>query len=254
MAPTAFRRPCPGLARPRQPLRIVIPNGCRPVTPGMPAWSLPTWTISSPGSRPTAWHGRTRLRRGISPRSCTPGEPPARRRSPRTPTPISWPAAGGSRSAAAWRPGGDAGRPAALPRQRPAGHRHRPYVQRRPGGVARPGRPPRPGPVRTVLEDHKALPDRGQVRRPHRLPRAGPGAGRRRHQFPAAAHRGRIPPPATVREAFARHTGRHLLEGYGLTEATCASTFTPPGVQRPGSVGRPLPGQQVKAVRIGDDG
>ena len=65
---------------------------------------------------------------------------------------------------------------------------------------------------------------------------------------------GASPLPATVREAFARHTGRHLLEGYGLTEATCASTFTPPGVQRPGSVGRALPGQQVKAVRIGDDG
>ena len=65
---------------------------------------------------------------------------------------------------------------------------------------------------------------------------------------------GASPLSATVREAFARHTGQHLLEGYGLTEATCASTFTPPGVQRPGSVGRALPQQQVKAVRIGDDG
>jgi fatty-acyl-CoA synthase len=60
--------------------------------------------------------------------------------------------------------------------------------------------------------------------------------------------------PASVREDFARHTGRRLLEGYGLTEATCASTFTPPGQERPGSVGRALPGQQVKSVRIGDDG
>jgi fatty-acyl-CoA synthase len=57
-----------------------------------------------------------------------------------------------------------------------------------------------------------------------------------------------------VREAFARHTGRRLLEGYGLTEATCASSFTPPGEERPRSVGRPLPGQQIKPVRIGDDG
>ena len=65
---------------------------------------------------------------------------------------------------------------------------------------------------------------------------------------------GAAPLPASVREAFARHTGRRLLEGYGLTEATCASTWTRPGEERPGSVGRALPGQQVKAVRIGDDG
>ena len=31
-----------------------------------------------------------------------------------------------------------------------------------------------------------------------------------------------------MREAFAAHTGLHLLEGYGLTEATCASTWTRP--------------------------
>jgi fatty-acyl-CoA synthase len=65
---------------------------------------------------------------------------------------------------------------------------------------------------------------------------------------------GASPLPASVREDFTRHTGRRLLEGYGLTEATCGSTFTPPGEERPGSVGRALPGQQVKAVRIGDDG
>ena len=65
---------------------------------------------------------------------------------------------------------------------------------------------------------------------------------------------GASPLPASVREAFARHTGRRLLEGYGLTEATCASTWTRPGEEQPGSVGRVLPGQQVKAVLIGDDG
>jgi len=65
---------------------------------------------------------------------------------------------------------------------------------------------------------------------------------------------GAAPLPSSVREAFAQHTGRKLLEGYGLTEATCASTWTRPGEERPGSVGRVLPGQQVKAVRIGDDG
>ena len=63
---------------------------------------------------------------------------------------------------------------------------------------------------------------------------------------------GAAPLPSSVREDFAAHTGRHLLEGYGLTEATCASTWTRPGEERPGSVGRVLPGQQIKAVRIGD--
>ena len=65
---------------------------------------------------------------------------------------------------------------------------------------------------------------------------------------------GASPLPATVREDFAAHTGRRLLEGYGLTEATCASTWTRPGEERPGSVGRVLPGQQIKAVKTGADG
>jgi len=65
---------------------------------------------------------------------------------------------------------------------------------------------------------------------------------------------GAAPLPSSVREDFAAHTGRRLLEGYGLTEATCATTWTRPGDERPGSVGRVLPGQQVKAVRIGDEG
>ena len=65
---------------------------------------------------------------------------------------------------------------------------------------------------------------------------------------------GASPLPAAVREAFAQRTGVGLLEGYGLTEATCASTWTRPGEERAGSVGRALPGQQVKAVRISSDG
>ncbi len=65
---------------------------------------------------------------------------------------------------------------------------------------------------------------------------------------------GASPLPSSVREGFARHTGVRLLEGYGLTEATCASAFTPLGGERAGSVGQVLPGQQVKAVRVGDDG
>jgi len=65
---------------------------------------------------------------------------------------------------------------------------------------------------------------------------------------------GAAPLPPAVRDGFAQHTGRRLLEGYGLTEATCASTWNRPGADRPGSVGQALPGQQVKAVQAGADG
>jgi fatty-acyl-CoA synthase len=65
---------------------------------------------------------------------------------------------------------------------------------------------------------------------------------------------GASPLPSAVRDGFARHTGLSLLEGYGLTEATCASTWNRPGADRPGSVGKALPGQRVKAVRAGGDG
>jgi fatty-acyl-CoA synthase len=65
---------------------------------------------------------------------------------------------------------------------------------------------------------------------------------------------GASPLPASVREGFARHTGVRLCEGYGLSEATCASTVTPVGEDRPGSVGQALPGQHVKAVRLEENG
>jgi fatty-acyl-CoA synthase len=65
---------------------------------------------------------------------------------------------------------------------------------------------------------------------------------------------GASPLPASVREDFAAHSGRRLLEGYGLTEATCATTWTRPSEERPGSVGRVLPGQQIKAVTAGAGG
>ena len=65
---------------------------------------------------------------------------------------------------------------------------------------------------------------------------------------------GAAPLPAAVRDGFAAHTGVALLEGYGLTEATCASCFTRPGRAHAGSVGTRLPYQQVKAVRAEDDG
>lgn len=40
-----------------------------------------------------------------------------------------------------------------------------------------------------------------------------------------------------------------IVEGYGLTEATCVSTLNPKdGVRKVGSIGLPLPGQEVKIV------
>lgn len=43
--------------------------------------------------------------------------------------------------------------------------------------------------------------------------------------------------------------GIPIIEGYGLTEATCVSTLNPRhGEQKVGSIGRPLPGQMVKIL------
>lgn len=60
--------------------------------------------------------------------------------------------------------------------------------------------------------------------------------------------------PAAVRDAFEGATGVPLLEGYGLTEATCASVRTYPQLPRAGSVGQRMPYQQVAVVRIEEDG
>ena len=57
-----------------------------------------------------------------------------------------------------------------------------------------------------------------------------------------------------MRDGFQAHTGVTLLEGYGLTEATCASARTFPDAPRPGSVGQRLPYQRMKAVRVRADG
>jgi fatty-acyl-CoA synthase len=60
--------------------------------------------------------------------------------------------------------------------------------------------------------------------------------------------------PVSVRKDFESHTGVRLVEGYGLTEATCASARSFPDDPRPGSVGQRMPYQQVKAVSIDNDG
>ena len=61
---------------------------------------------------------------------------------------------------------------------------------------------------------------------------------------------GAAPLPSSVAEAYAAHTGAPLLEGYGLTEGTCASSRNWPGGLRAGTVGQRLPYQEAKAVAV----
>jgi len=66
---------------------------------------------------------------------------------------------------------------------------------------------------------------------------------------------GAAPMPPEVFRRFEQLTGLRILEGYGLTEATCASCLNPPaGERRIGSVGLAMPYQKVKAVVIDADG
>ncbi|MFD7454862.1 acyl-CoA synthetase [Kitasatospora sp. NPDC059827] len=59
---------------------------------------------------------------------------------------------------------------------------------------------------------------------------------------------GASPLPEAVRAAFEARTGVTLVEGYGLTEATCASARSFPDAPRPGAVGQRMPYQRVKVV------
>jgi acyl-CoA synthetase (AMP-forming)/AMP-acid ligase II len=57
---------------------------------------------------------------------------------------------------------------------------------------------------------------------------------------------GAAPMPAQQIARFEDRFGVPILEGYGLSEGTCASTINPArGPRKPGTVGRPLPGQRV---------
>jgi long-chain acyl-CoA synthetase len=60
------------------------------------------------------------------------------------------------------------------------------------------------------------------------------------------------PLPAAVREAFTAKFGVPIYEGYGLTETIGPIAFNVPGAIEPGSVGRLIPGAEVKTVD--DDG
>jgi long-chain-fatty-acid--[acyl-carrier-protein] ligase len=47
--------------------------------------------------------------------------------------------------------------------------------------------------------------------------------------------------------------GSQLLEGYGITECSPVVSVNPPGANRPGTVGRPLPGVEVCVVDLDSD-
>jgi acyl-CoA synthetase (AMP-forming)/AMP-acid ligase II len=64
---------------------------------------------------------------------------------------------------------------------------------------------------------------------------------------------GAAPAPPELLAAVERRFGFPLVEGYGLSEGTCASTCNPvDGVRKPGTVGPALPGQLVAIM--GPDG
>ncbi|UUZ70575.1 AMP-binding protein [Polaromonas sp. P2-4] len=57
---------------------------------------------------------------------------------------------------------------------------------------------------------------------------------------------GAAPAPADLLKNFEERYGFPLIEGYGLSEGTCASTLNPvDGLRKPGSVGLPFPGQRI---------
>ncbi|MEV0358114.1 acyl-CoA synthetase [Nocardia sp. NPDC050697] len=62
---------------------------------------------------------------------------------------------------------------------------------------------------------------------------------------------GASPLPPAVREGFQRHTGVTLVEGYGLTEATCVTARSFPDHPRPGAVGQRMPYQRVAVSDAG---
>ena len=62
---------------------------------------------------------------------------------------------------------------------------------------------------------------------------------------------GAAPAPAELLARFEARYGFPLIEGYGLSEGTCASTINPLAAPRPGTVGIAFPGQQIRIVDAG---
>jgi long-chain acyl-CoA synthetase len=60
------------------------------------------------------------------------------------------------------------------------------------------------------------------------------------------AFSGAAPGPPGLADRIRARWGFPIFEGYGLSEATCATTFNTTAQHKDGTVGRPLPGQQVR--------
>ncbi|HEV7300210.1 MAG TPA: AMP-binding protein [Tepidisphaeraceae bacterium] len=56
------------------------------------------------------------------------------------------------------------------------------------------------------------------------------------------------PLPAAIREAFAAKFNKQILEGYGLTETCGPIAVNVPHAAKPGSVGKPIPGVEVRIM------
>ena len=62
---------------------------------------------------------------------------------------------------------------------------------------------------------------------------------------------GSAPMPTKLFEKFQKETGVSIIEGYGMTEATCLVSCNPPdGERKIGSVGLPLPFTEVRVLEI----
>ncbi len=59
---------------------------------------------------------------------------------------------------------------------------------------------------------------------------------------------GAAPMPVEVFETFEKKFNAVIMEGYGLTEGTCASSVNPLDTRKIGSIGLPLEGQEMKIV------
>jgi fatty-acyl-CoA synthase len=82
------------------------------------------------------------------------------------------------------------------------------------------------------------------------VPKAGADVSSLRYAICGAA-----PMPPEVFRKFEALTGVKILEGYGLTEGTCASVLNPPaGERRIGAIGLRFPYQDVRIARLAEGG